>query len=414
MNLQDRRQVSARLDHAAVYLDAGMLQRAADEVAAALRLDPGSARGRLLDARIAVQMNRPKQALQSLDAHDLYEPDNRDTPAPAMLRAQALIMAEQFDLARQVVAPLCERFPDDQAVHQLMAGIALAAGRNDDAVTHLTVLSKLRPHDRAIRSALARALAASAPQDAVDLLSRDARDHRDTEALLATIGLLVAAGRLAEADDAATRLLETHDDDPAVRREAGAVADMLGDTGRAIAHLEASRRLRDSHSTRRLLALALMHAGRFGEAGRVWRQCTRALTRSDEAWAGLLVCAVAARRWSLARRVRRRIKRRIGKTAVRRKAARLWFDAESALLANPAADHTHTQDKPLQQLLRRAADLLEAQADKHPMRADIHYHLGQCRALLGETDAATNAVDQALAVNDKYDDAQRLAVRLGA
>ncbi len=228
-------------------------------------------------------------------------------------------------------------------------------------------------------------------------------------------------GRLREAEELYASLLRQHADQPDVWIEAAQVAGALGEDDTAMRRLRHADSLTPFQSARWLAAAARqhMHAGRAASAGLCWWKLAHREPADARAWAGLLVCALAARKGWLALRVRMTLNDGVDSAEARRLIAEQWRHMAGGALLD-AIRNKQVESKapaevdrtPLRSLLASAAQTLERHADKHPRRADTHYHLSTCRDALGETIGAIEAIDAALTINPNYLAAQRLADRL--
>ena len=232
---------------------------------------------------------------------------------------------------------------------------------------------------------------------------------------LLTARMYRQVGRLADAQALYADLQEEWPEHAIIRLEAGELADEMGDIEGAIEHLQAAIALDSRVHGRAMPALArvLMHAGRLPEAGRCWWRITRLRHDDLQAWAGLLVCALAAEKHGVARRAMRQVLLLGTRWQRRQMLAEHWRHVTMALAAKqrPAPRLT---ESPLQKLLEKAAATFEAHARRYPDRADTYYHLGICREALNDAVRAAEAAQRALAIHDKYVAAQELHRRVAA
>ena len=196
-------QASEQLDLARAAFDAQMFGVAATHVKRLLEIDPSMTAARILEARLKLQQNQPRQALAALDADGLYNPDDRNRPEVAMLRVQGLIAAKgtnELLPCSELDAKLTEAFPDDVRFHRMIAALAMKAGTTDRAVAALTEVVRLEPADRPARMNLARLLADAKPEAAIALLERKEYKN-DLGVRLQLARLYHAAGRDREAEE---------------------------------------------------------------------------------------------------------------------------------------------------------------------------------------------------------------------
>jgi tetratricopeptide (TPR) repeat protein len=414
MNLQRSEQTQALVLRAKTALDAGQIDAAEAHVSDALRLCPGLPAARLLEARIHLRRQRAGAALASLDALDRYRTQDRSTPETAFLRAQALLDAGLNDLALTLLRKLAAEYADDVRPHRMLAGLLLKRGATAEAVIHLRRVVELAPSDRGSRILLAEAIGADKPQDAVDALGQDPADGDEDHLRLAR--WLRRAGREREAEELYVRLLRDIRDDAGLWIEAGELADALGAYVLAVQRLGRAVALGGAERARALAALARvhMHAGRFATAGRCWFTALRRGANQLEAAAGLIVCAQAADRPRLARRMVRVLNQRSGENERRHVLARQWFHAAGGReIARLRLDDPGAAS-PLAGLLTTAMQTLEQASRENPGRADTHYHLATCQAALGDAPAAAQEVQAALSINPRYKAAENLRLRLAA
>lgn len=228
--------------------------------------------------------------------------------------------------------------------------------------------------------------------------------------------LLRKVDRLCEAQENYDRLvMDTQAQDATVWLEAGTLADAIGDHAQAIKRLERAVALTrgDEAAALEALALAHMHGGRLEVAGRCWWRLTRLTKSTPRAWAGLLVCALARGRTTLAAKAERAISRDASPSKRCAELAKLWPQAAAAtVIARSIGSAASAPTKPLgllDSLLSKATVTLDRHVTSFPLRADSHYHLARCRHGLGQTRAADQAVKAALAINPGYIAAAKLA-----
>ncbi|MCX5660310.1 MAG: tetratricopeptide repeat protein [Planctomycetota bacterium] len=419
------RQLHARqaLELAQTQLAAGQLDDALASARESVRLDPSQPAAHLCEARIHLERRDPlgaRAALASLDRHDLYEPQRRDQPEIAALRASALTLAGDHALARPLLERLIREFPDDTRAYELLAGTAINDGKLSEAAKHLRHVLRLRPNDLSARLALAHAMESDDPAGAALVLDAISAPQRGPAIDLWLARLYHRGGRQRDALDLYARLLTQETADPSLWREAGQAADEAGAADLAESRLKQAVKLeRDGHGhALEALATAHLHAGRFATASRSFWRLARQRDGDLRGWAGLTVCALASRRLGLAHRTRRALAPHTSRGERQQALAEFWRHAAAgqALLRARAAGQPAPSDagSPLRGLLLRSSATLRAQAHRHPARADSHYHLARCHQALGELAEARESVRSALAVNPRYAAATALEAELEA
>jgi predicted Zn-dependent protease len=205
MKLDAQQAGRAAFDRAMIALEAGQLDDAADHLRDALALAPDMSEARLAQAQLALDRHEPREAVEALDAHDLYHPDSRQCPAVMLLRAEALCRAGMNDLALKVVQEFAREFPDDIRPHRMLAGLHLTAGDVASCAASLRQVLRLAPSDDAARRALAALIGAFDPQQSVELLWPDYAQAKEPSAMLRVARLLRAAARDREAQEGGFR-----------------------------------------------------------------------------------------------------------------------------------------------------------------------------------------------------------------
>lgn len=414
MKLHHAQEAADQLGAARAALDARLPDTALAHLCRALELDPALPEARLLEARLHLESNAPARALTALDAHDLYFPEQRRRPDIAMLRVEAMIRAEHNDLALSLLGQLAGDFPDDVRPHRMTAGLCLKLHRHREAEHALRQVLRLEPTDRNARVTLAQLLTATKPEAAIDLLQRK-EDANDPTLPFRLARLYRLAGRFREARDVYDTLLRRDPDAEAVHHAAGTLADDLGDYRGAIEHLQNSWRLSGRRSLDALIALATahMHAGESATAARVW---WRAIQHRPEArsLAGLLVCALAERRYRLVRRVHKMLSLQTSKQERRTLLLSQWVRLASGIAIRRAGDLVAAdapRESALGELLSKAEETLAA-ATIHQGRADTEFHLAICRTALGDRAGANDALTRAIQANPRYAAAIKLREEL--
>jgi tetratricopeptide (TPR) repeat protein len=405
------------LDRARFSLAGNLLDRALGQVREALRQDPHSAEARLLEARIRLRRHEPRLALGALDQKFLEQPadDAAASPPPelAMLRAHAMAGAGQIEAALGAMRQLAGDYPDDVTIQRALVGLLLHHDQDHEAAEVLGRVVRLDPDDRAAARLRSDLLAAEDPEAALATLGPINGEHRWRAARLC-----VACGRLAEAEEHYAGLLDRAASADRVRAqvrlEAAAVAESRGDHAVALERLEpvchapttdAAARGRAWRDRGRLL----LQGGRWAEAGRAYHRATRIEARDAAAWAGLVTAAERAGRERLAQRADRHLRPLVSRVERRRCLSRLFPHAVNVgtLERPPAADTS-----PLQQMLNDASAVMRKVAEKHPDRADVHYHRAVCDAGRGEVADAAASLDVAVQINPRYAAALAMADRL--
>ncbi len=402
MNLIKREQAIAELDHAALFLDARLLDAAGQRIDAALRRDPDLAQAWEAKARLQLMRGDGAGALTALDRHDLIAPQRRDAPGPAMLRAAALAACGMIAMATTRMEQLAAAFPGDAQFQRSLAGLHLGAQQNHEATAPLRAAARLSPGDHIVVRAMAQHVH---DEEAIDVLM----NRKDPVSRLRAARRCRAIERLADARALYDALLEEHRDDAGLWREAGEAMMQMGELSAAIARLRRSVALGGPGARGAWSALGEAHLrkGRIAEAGACWRRATRQALHAAEAWAGLVVCAQLTGRTRLQKRAEAWLSTHASRAERRKLLAKHWQAAAAAAATRPDAAHS-----PLQALLTESAAKLQHAAEQQPGRADAHYHLGVCREAMGESEQAQAAADTALSINRQYAAARRLSMRL--
>lgn len=411
MTLDARDQALAHRDRAEQALAGCRLDAAYRHAAEAARLDPDNPDTRMLQARTALRLHRPRAAMSAMDARDRIVPDRREHRDILRLRIEALVMMGRTDLALRAAETLAEHFPEDAGAHRAVAELSESAGGSDAAIHALRIAADLAPWDQAIARRLAELLdTAGRADEALDVLAyQDNAPTRRRRAHLAG-----GADRLADASAEYTELLRSAGDDQALLIDAADLDNRLGATGPARRRLRHAAALPGPKRAGALEALAVTHMrrGAFTDAGYTWWKLTRLTPDAPRAWAGLALCALIEERDGLLHRAERELSLHTSRAERRAVMAELWPNAAIAM-AKPrhAADPAHHTKSPLTNLLRTSSHALGRAARQHPERADLFYHLAVCEHQQGDTTLARQAVERALAINPHYAAAQALAMR---
>lgn len=418
MKLQKLHEARQQMDKALLAMRAGLPEQALSHLKHVMAIKPECADARLLEAQAHLATASPKDALKSLDAHDLYHPDLREGPVLAMTRAQALAAAGHGELAVKLLSKLCDLNPDDERPHRALAGLAMALGKAELATEELKQVLRLAPTDDASRRALAALVAQTQPQDAVALLTSDTKNGSSPAQLLAVARLLVRSERLGQAEEIYEWLLKKCPDQAELWIEAGELAQLQGDVNLAAKRLEKARTIGGGDAATAALATLQMRRGDFDHAAALWWTIASTDPRQTRALAGVVVSALAADRPEAAARAKALLERREPEV-IRRRAvmADLWRQAAVGQAINlatrkDAADVSAQNDSPLKLMIERAAQTLSTHAQRTPGRADTHYHLAVCQQSLGDESSAKEQADIATTINPNYAAAIRLAKQL--
>lgn len=420
MNLDRQSHAIEQLNLALLLLTAGLPDEALAAVQRSLALDPESSRARLVEAQIQVERHEPNLAIQALDTHDQYHPKLRRTLQVMVLRARALLRTNHDDLSRTVLQQLVRAFPDDARFERMLACLSIKQCNTNQAIEHLCHLIQLEPSDIASRHSAVMMLSEQDPQEAADLLSCAPGEPTLASDLLIRARLCQRVGRLRDAEDIYSQLLVEHRDDAELWLEAGQLADTMGADDLAISRLNRAVALDVTNDTKAPVALAKshMHAGRLAAGGRWWWRIARQQGHDVQAWAGLIVCALATHRTGLAWRALATMSAHGTPAQCRKIIAELWPHAICGQVASHAAeDRTESEQTPLSPLLSlaaRACATLEKHAQRVPGQADTHYHLAVCYNAIGDNTSAQQAINTSIQINPSYTKAKKLAQRLTA
>ncbi len=429
MNLPQRDTAQAQLDRALLALEAGRLTMADDHLRRALSLDPDLPEARLIEARLILAQQKPRQALHCIDLHCLQHPHAASSPQVLFLRAQVLLAGDDETLAQAALDELVQRFPDDARCWRMLVTHHLAAGRWEQARQAMGQLVRLSPGDAHLARMQIELLSPTQPQQAADLaLLPQHPDDQPTMRLRAARNLRQVQ-RDREALDLYQLLLRDFAHDTLLHIEAAQLALLLGEYALAKRWLVQVQPYAGPHrpALLRQLAMAHMDQGDFQRAGSYWFSLIRQTpghTTCSDATAGLLLCALLTHHDRLAHRLQRKLEAHSSVQERRRWMASLWPHVVLGQLLHsttstantasvPVADDATSQPGPLlSQLLTTASRNLAIHVTTHPQRADAHYHLAVSRAALGQHAGADQSLQQALSLNPRYQAAQRLRLRL--
>ncbi len=402
------------LEAARAALAAGMLDRAHNAIADAVRLDPDSYEVRLTAARIYLELGKPDKAMNAIDALLVSNPSATCRPDAMLLRAEVLMRNGLHDHAESLLADFVEHYPHDVRPRRLLAGLCIERDRMDLAMAHLRVIMMFEPSDSNVRRTLAGLLEQTNPQEAVALLLSDRHDQADPAIRLRAAIILSTIGRDADAEALYRDLITEFPSDAAMLIDAGELALRQGAITLAAERLTAATGLPGRHQPRAFAALgrAHMRAGRPLAAGRFWWKAAKRSTDRDDAVAALAhlqVCALSVGRNTLVERIRQRLSPITSTHERRLMLARAWQDTN----LHDTADQHDQAVSPLITITQRAAATLARHAALHPEYADAWYHDAVCKTMLGEYDEARGSVRNALQLNPHYQAAATLAANLG-
>ncbi len=416
-------QLAGALASAVRRFDVGDADHAISQAADIIRHHPEHVPARLLLARAMLQVNRPTEALDQLNAADQYfrgEPQHQPDDLQArhvILRARALARLDRHDEARAALQRLLDEQPDHERALLMLAEWELESGDVLGAIEHLDRLLRLRPNDpsalRLLGEACDQAGDASGALAIIDRL-----DHAPPSSLRRA-RLLSRAGQLTDAWHELRTLADDHPLDADLSREAAEMAIELGEDAHACRWLSQAADADRDMTGDCMLALAHQHmrSGRFGRAARCCRRVMRSAGagQREHAIAALMVCACVEGRDRLIDRCGRLLQQAVGRADERRAIiARAWTHAVPGLLLThliESRQEAETTD-PLWALLDEAVESLDEATTKHPDHADRHYHLAVAHAALEQDDAAVVALDRALAINRRYGAAAQLRAEL--
>ena len=417
MTLFKQEQAWKQIDLAEAALNGYLLDDALKYVQNAIEIDPNNSEARLLLARVQLKLNNPKIVLSTLDAFDYEYPQMRNSPLTAILRIEALIKCERFQIALIVADKLAAEFNDDVRIQRLLAGLYLKLQYTDKAINALRRVVHLQPSDDCSKRLLADSLADRDPQTAADLLMKSAAANDESYIRLRASRLLRQCQRMRDAEDQIRQLLKQFPNDPLLLIEAGQLADEMGEDELAIDRFERAIRLNGDHIPTAIASIAIthMHAGRLHTAGRSWWRLTRRVPEDIQAWAGMLVCCHATRKHRLLGKAQNKLAKFSTPKQRQVLLSRLWHHSAAAVAQQNMSQPGKTQiqpPSPLRTLLQSATNALHKVAGEFGNRADVHYHMAACGESLNDIDTATRSVASALAINPNYAAAQRLSVRL--
>ncbi len=403
----DRAREAMRIDRPAQALGHAMEAR---------RLDPDQVATVLLTARIELSLQRPADAMITLDAaHHLNAAADHSFEI-RLLRAQALSALDRHGEALAILDELIETHPDDVHLHRLAAAAGESLGQAERTIAGLRRIIAIDPTDTVAARTLAHLLATGDPQAGIELIEPEQGD--DPGAMRwQTAQWMKQAGRQRDAEEAYRDLLASRPEDGALWLEAAGHAERLGAVDVAIERYRRALMLKQVDHCVALagLARAFMHAGRFAAAVRTWWRLTRRDQDHSEAWAGLIVSALCRERARLVELAQRRFERLADEDERVFLLAEAWMEAGAGevihRVTQPAAATTATAS-PLTWILQQSVETLSTQIVRKPGWADTLYHTAVCEAALGDPDSACEHVQAALDINPNYKAATTLAARL--
>jgi len=398
-----------QLGTALAQLEAGFADDAMESIQLCLRDHADDPMVRLVEARIQLARCQPRQtlaALASLDRMEGYEADSETR----LLRLRALFQAGRWEQGDALLARMCEEKADARVL-KIVVARALQKGDTGGAVEGLRRLVACDVSDVGARQLLALLVAQEDAQRGAEVL--ESQSSGESERL--TIARLYhKAGRLRDAADVYEQLLKAEPRDAVIWLEAGMLADELGDAQAAVSRLQRAIALGGPRcrAAMRALARAHMHGGQFAAAARCWWR----LMREDEtdlvARSGLVICALAAKRPTAARKAMRRLQQSGTRHERRLHLAQHWRHAAAALVDAAQPNVQAMRDGLLKPLLEDAARTFETHGRQYDNRADTFYHLGICHEALDDTNRAALAAEGALRINPKYAAALELSRRV--
>jgi tetratricopeptide (TPR) repeat protein len=305
----------------------------------------------------------------------------------------------------------------------MLSGLYLKLNQFNDAIGSLRDVVRLTPSDQASTRLLSDLIQHSDPQAGLDLLlagragAQEPGEPGEPGVLLRAARQCRKLDRLRDADELYESILKIHPEDVGVLLESGRLADEMGEDVLAVRRLERAVSIVGDHMAEALTALAVVHshAGRFRLAVLSCWKAGRLEADEGFAWAGLAVNAKACGRSGLAEQALAVLSRRTGSRQRQQHLAAWWQHVAAPLAIESGLNDVpgdHAGQTVFQSLLKQATHTLEGVAGDYPQRADAHYHLAVCHQLLGDPTEANIHNDQALAINPRYEAADRLAEQI--
>lgn len=412
--IEQQQQALDRLDLAKSAYYAKHYNQALGHIRRAIELDPDCVNARVLQARVYLKQNRPNLAMSALNAHDQATPQMAETPEVSMLRAEALAGSGFDRVAKGQLQKLAAQLPDDVRPYRMLSGLYLKLNQFNEAIGSLRDVVRLTPSDQASTRLLSDLIQHRDPQAGLDLLLAGKADAQEPGVLLRAARQCKELDRLRDADELYESILKLRPEDAGVLVESGRLADEMGEDVLAVRRLEQAIAIPGDHVAEALSALGVVHshAGRFRLAA---LSCWKAVRLDDHegfAWAGLAVNAQASGRTGLARRALNTLNRCTGSRQRQQQMAAWWQHVAASLAMESGLEEVpaeHAGQTVIESMLKQATQTLAAVVTDYPQRADAHYHMAVCHHLLDDPTEANMHNDQALAINPRYEAANRLA-----
>lgn len=416
MKLRNQAKAIESLDRAREALRIDRPAQALRHAVEARRLDPDQIATLLLIARIELSLQRPANAMTTLDATYHLDAFADHSFEIRLLRVQALSALHRHGEALALLDELIEAFPGDAHLHRLAAAASESLGQTERTIASLERIVAIDPTDTTAARTLAHLLATGDPQASIKLVQPEL-SHEPSAMQWQSAQWMKQAGRQRDAEEVYRDLLASRSEDAALCFEAAVHADQMGANDVAIERYRQALSLKqvDRAAAQSSLARAFMHAGRFAEAVWNWWQVTRLNQDHPEAWAGLIVSALCCERAHLVEQAQRRFEQHADEDERVFLLAEAWMEASAGEVIHRVTQPARAQvvtASPLTWILQQSVDVLSTQIVRKPGWADTLYHTAICEAALGETDAASEHVQAALDINPNYKAATTLAARL--
>lgn len=426
MNPTATEQLNRLLDQARRDMDLGDAGAACGLASRVLRQQPDHIEARLVHAEALIELNRPEEAIASLDALELYLRDPQGQPQinrrmeGLLLRAEALGRLKQLTESGQVLSDVLDAQPTHPRALRRLANLLMSLKRYDQAIAVIKKLRTLQPADVQLLRMLAEAYERIDCADLALGIYEQLDALHDAQASapagqLRQARLRRAARQLRHAADAYAQLMREEPEDAQLACEAAELSIELGDDAAATKYLDLALRQRPRHEqAMTMLAEQHMRCGRFAAAGRLWWRLWRADPTRASAMAGLVVCALCVNHNELAERAAGQLARLERTTGRRALLVKMWQLAVPGRLIQHMWQRAgcREHDQALDCLLDEAAETFESQINRKPDYADLHYHLAVCQRELGHDDLAAESLDRALHINSDYTAAIRQRVDL--
>jgi len=415
--IEQQQQALDRLDLAKSAYHAKHYNQALGHIRRAIEMDPDCVNARVLQARVYLKQNRPNLAMSALNAHEKVAPQKTETPEVSMLRAEALAGSGFDRVAKGQLQKLAAKLPDDVRPYRMLSGLHLKLNQFNEAITTLRDVVRLTPSDQASTRLLSDLIQHKDPQAGLDLLLAGRNDTQEPGVLLRAARQCQELDRLRDADELYESILKLRPEDVGVLIESGQLADAMGEDVIAVRRLEKAISIPGDHLAEAIGALAVVHshAGRFRLAALSCWNAVRLDEHNGFAWAGLAVNARSCGRTGLADRAFLALHRCTASRQRQQHLAAWWQHVASARATESGLQETppdHAGQSVFQSLLKQATQTLADVTCDHPNRADAHYQLAVCHHLLADPTEANIHNDQALAINPRYEAANRLAEQI--